>query len=168
MFLAQDARNKEITSQVESIQQELASLSMVEMTKTNLKVNIEQLNEFYVLKKQLKNDCAIQNVSLILFKVEFENEVMKEKREQLTAILVQLMDQKKERQEELTSRLKEMENSKSEEHDNYWLIQYQKLLDNKPKVLERLKYWKNFQIYFIVFMAYYWSSYSLNVIYFRA
>ena len=141
MFLAQDARNKEITSQVESIQQELASLSMVEMTKTNLKVNIEWLNKFYVLKfkKQLKNDCAIQNVSLILFKVEFENEVMKEKREQLTAILVQLMDQKKERQEELTSRLKEMENSKSEEHDNYWLIQYQKLLDNKPKVLKDLK-----------------------------
>ena len=50
MFLAQDARNKEITSQVESIQQELASLSMVEMTKTNLKVNIEWLNEFYVFK----------------------------------------------------------------------------------------------------------------------
>ena len=93
---------------------------------------------------------------------------MKEKREQLTAILVQLMDQKKERQEELTSRLKEMENSKSEEHDNYWLIQYQKLLDNKPKVLKRLEYRKNFQIYFIAFMAYYWSSYSLNVIYFRA
>ena len=95
---------------------------------------------------------------------------MKEKREQLTAILVQLMDQKKERQEELTSRLKEMENSKSEEHDNYWLIQYQKLLDNKPKVLKRLEYRKNFQIYsrLIVFMAYYWSSYSLNVIYFRA
>ena len=54
MFLAQDARNKEITSQVESIQQELASLSMVEMTKTNLKVNIEWLNEFYVLKSSLK------------------------------------------------------------------------------------------------------------------
>ena len=50
MLLAQDARNKEITSQVESIQQELASLSMVEMTKTNLKVNIEWLNKFYVLK----------------------------------------------------------------------------------------------------------------------
>ena len=72
---------------------------------------------------------------------------MKEKREQLTAILVQLMDQKKERQEELTARVKEMEESKSEEHDNYWLIQYQKLLDNKPKVLKRLEYRKNFQIY---------------------
>ena len=61
---------------------------------------------------------------------------MKEKREQLTSILVQLMDKKKERQEELTSRLKEMEEHKSEEHNNYWLIQYQKLLDNKPKVIQ--------------------------------
>ena len=61
---------------------------------------------------------------------------MAEKRVALTAILVKLMDQKKERQEELTSRLKEMEEHKGEEHDNYWLIQYQKLLDSKPKVIK--------------------------------
>ena len=59
---------------------------------------------------------------------------MKEKREQLTAILVQLMDQKKARQDELTSRISEIEENRNEEQDNYWLIQYQKLLDNKPKV----------------------------------
>ena len=89
-----------------------------------------------------------------MFQVEFENEVMKEKREQLTAILVQLMDQKKERQEELTSRLKEMENSKSEEHDNYWLIQYQKLLDNKPKVLKDLKITRKIIFVFYKIFAY--------------
>jgi len=104
MFLAQDVRSKEIATQVESIQAELTSLTMVEMTKTNLKV-------------------------------EFENQVMKEKREQLTAILIQLMDQKKARQEELTTRLSEMEENRTEEQDNYWLIQYQKLLDSKPKGL---------------------------------
>ena len=75
-------------------------------------------------------------LTVIKFQVEFENSAMKEKREQLTSILVQLMDKKKERQEELTSRLKEMEEHKSEEHNNYWLIQYQKLLDNKPKVIQ--------------------------------
>ena len=47
--------------------------------------------------------------------VEFENQVMKEKREQLTAILIQLMDQKKARQEELTTRLSEMEENRTEE-----------------------------------------------------
>ena len=64
---------------------------------------------------------------------------MKEKREQLTAILIQLMDQKKARQDELTSRLSEMEENRTEEQDNYWLIQYQKLLDNKPKVKPRIQ-----------------------------
>ena len=64
---------------------------------------------------------------------------MKEKREQLTAILIQLMDQKKARQEELTTRLSEMEENRTEEQDNYWLIQYQKLLDSKPKVRRNYK-----------------------------
>ena len=140
MFLAQDARNKEISAQVESIQQELASLSMVEMTKTNMKVIKLDLLILFAIVYFLNFDSEYYHKSNILtvikFQVEFENSAMKEKREQLTSILVQLMDKKKERQEELTSRLKEMEEHKSEEHNNYWLIQYQKLLDNKPKVIQ--------------------------------
>ena len=38
LFTKQDTRHKEITSQVEQIQSELASLTMVEMTKKDLKV----------------------------------------------------------------------------------------------------------------------------------
>ena len=59
---------------------------------------------------------------------------MKEKRETLTQMLLALMEQKDARQNELKSRLNELEKHKSEETDNYWLIQYQKLLDSKPKV----------------------------------
>lgn len=59
---------------------------------------------------------------------------MDEKRETLTKMLMQLMDQKNERSQELQNRLKEMEDTRNEEQDNYWLIQYQKLLDSKPKV----------------------------------
>lgn len=59
---------------------------------------------------------------------------MKEKRETLTQMLIALMEQKEERQTELHSRLNELEKHKSEETENYWLIQYQKLLDSKPKV----------------------------------
>lgn len=103
-FMRQDARHKEICSQVEQIQSELASLTMVEMTKKDLKV-------------------------------EFENDVMREKRETLTKMLVTLMEQKEERKTELTTRLNELEKHKSQETDNYWLIQYQKLLDSKPKVI---------------------------------
>ena len=63
---------------------------------------------------------------------------MKEKRETLTQMLVALMDQKDARQTELKARLDELEKHKSEETDNYWLIQYQKLLDSKPKVMSLL------------------------------
>ena len=62
---------------------------------------------------------------------------MKEKRETLTQMLLALMEQKDARQNELKSRLNELEKHKSEETDNYWLIQYQKLLDSKPKVSVR-------------------------------
>ena len=77
------------------------------------------------------------------------------------------MDQKKERQDELTSRLKEMEESRTDENDNYWLIQYQKMLDNKPKVIRNISsIWNadntymftldqfNFIIYFFDFLEF--------------
>ena len=66
--------------------------------------------------------------------MEFEKDVMREKRETLTGMLMALMDQKEARQAELNDRLTELEKHKSQETDNYWLIQYQKLLDSKPKV----------------------------------
>jgi len=104
LYMRQDTRHKEICSQVEQIQSELASLTMVEMTKKDLKV-------------------------------EFERDVMREKRETLTGMLMALMEQKEARQAELNDRLTELEKHKSQETDNYWLIQYQKLLDSKPKGL---------------------------------
>ena len=70
--------------------------------------------------------------------MEFEKDLMKEKRETLTQMLVALMDQKEARQSELKDRLNELEKHKSEETENYWLIQYQKLLDSKPKVIMSL------------------------------
>ncbi|TRY63249.1 hypothetical protein TCAL_05773 [Tigriopus californicus] len=102
LFLKQDSRHKEISSQVEQIQKELASLTMVEMTKKDLKM-------------------------------EFERDVMEEKRQTLSKMLMQLMDQKADRAKELQDRLKELDNTRSEDMENYWLIQYQKLLDSKPK-----------------------------------
>ena len=60
---------------------------------------------------------------------------MAEKRETLTKLLVTLMDAKAERAQELQSRMTEMEESRGAEQDNYWLIQFQKLMDAKPKVI---------------------------------
>ena len=40
LLMKQDARHKEISQQVEQIQNELANLTMIEMTKKDLKVNV--------------------------------------------------------------------------------------------------------------------------------
>ena len=89
--------------------------------------------------------------------VEFETEMMKDKRDKLTQLLMDLMERQKQRAEDLqvhfisfhnTSCISlisfplsqrmmgEMETTRVEEQENYWLIQYQKLLDSKPKGLE--------------------------------
>merc|ERR1719244_867856 len=68
-------------------------------------------------------------------KVEFEMELMTEKRETLTKLLLDLMERKQQRADDLQRMMKEMETGKEEEQEYYWLIQYQKLLDSKPKGL---------------------------------
>jgi len=69
-------------------------------------------------------------------KVEFETEMMKDKRDKLTQLLMDLMERQKQRAEDLQRMMGEMETTRVEEQENYWLIQYQKLLDSKPKGLE--------------------------------
>merc|ERR1719460_398385 len=69
-------------------------------------------------------------------KVEFETEMMADKRDKLTQLLMDLMERQKQRAEDLQRMMGEMETTRVEEQENYWLIQYQKLLDSKPKGLE--------------------------------
>lgn len=69
-------------------------------------------------------------------KVEFELSLMEEKRDQLTRLLLDLMERQKQRAEDLQRIMGEMEEGRQTEQENYWLIQYQKLLDNKPKGLD--------------------------------
>lgn len=63
-------------------------------------------------------------------------ELMSEKRETLTKLLLDLMQRKQQRADDLQRMMQEMEEGKEKEQENYWLIQYQKLLDSKPKGLE--------------------------------
>jgi E3 ubiquitin-protein ligase LRSAM1 len=63
-------------------------------------------------------------------------ELMGDKRETLTKLLLDLMEKKQQRADDLQKMMKDLETGKEEEQENYWLIQYQKLLDSKPKGLE--------------------------------
>ncbi|XP_051513454.1 E3 ubiquitin-protein ligase LRSAM1-like isoform X2 [Myxocyprinus asiaticus] len=59
-------------------------------------------------------------------------EVLAEQRTALTDLLQQLLKQKDQREEELRLVLMEMEQKSESNQQNYWMIQYQRLLDAKP------------------------------------
>ncbi|XP_023336476.1 E3 ubiquitin-protein ligase LRSAM1 isoform X2 [Eurytemora carolleeae] len=108
LLLNQDQRVQEISGQMDLIQKELATLTMVEMKKRDLKV-------------------------------EFELEVLKDKRETLTQLLLDLIQKKKERADDLQDLLGEIEAGKLETQENYWLIQYQKLMESKPAGVQTME-----------------------------
>lgn len=51
-------------------------------------------------------------------------------------MLQQLMDEKRKRHEELKLRIKEMEMAIESQQMDYWLVQLQNLLQNKPQILK--------------------------------
>ncbi|KAK7095159.1 E3 ubiquitin-protein ligase LRSAM1-like [Littorina saxatilis] len=68
-------------------------------------------------------------------KVESEINVLAEKRIALTGMLAQLLDEQQHREKELQNRLREMEQQREDGQTDYWLVQYQRLLDMKPQAL---------------------------------
>lgn len=57
---------------------------------------------------------------------------MGDKRVNLTYVLMDLLDQQKQRKQELIKTLHQIEAQKETEQQDFWLLQYQKLLDSKP------------------------------------
>ncbi|XP_035683915.1 E3 ubiquitin-protein ligase LRSAM1-like [Branchiostoma floridae] len=102
--LEKDMKHSRITGQIALIEQQLVQLTLVEMEKKALRMDMEQ-------------------------------EVLCQKRTALTALLVQLLEEKQTREQELKKRLVEMERHRQEEQEDYWLILYQRLLDRKPQQL---------------------------------
>uniref|UniRef100_A0A8C3D5D4 Leucine rich repeat and sterile alpha motif containing 1 n=1 Tax=Corvus moneduloides TaxID=1196302 RepID=A0A8C3D5D4_CORMO len=63
-------------------------------------------------------------------------EAVMEQRRALSCLLQQLLKEKKQREEELQQILLEMEAKSETKQENYWLIQYQRLLNQKPLSLK--------------------------------
>ncbi len=51
-----------------------------------------------IMCNDLNNEVITMNQSILTFQVEFEKDIMRDKRETLTSLLLNLMEQKKERQ----------------------------------------------------------------------
>ncbi|XP_041098608.1 E3 ubiquitin-protein ligase LRSAM1 isoform X2 [Polyodon spathula] len=63
-------------------------------------------------------------------------EVLSDQRSALSDLLQQLLKQKDQRETELRDILVEMQQKSEASQENYWLIQYQRLLDSKPLALQ--------------------------------
>ncbi|XP_041368128.1 E3 ubiquitin-protein ligase LRSAM1-like isoform X2 [Gigantopelta aegis] len=87
-----------------------------------------------LIQQQLQQLTLIE-IEKKALRMESEINVTAEKRVMLTALLCQLLDERDKRQDELKKRLGEMEERREDGQTDYWLVQYQRLMDKKPQVL---------------------------------
>ncbi|XP_052223149.1 E3 ubiquitin-protein ligase LRSAM1-like isoform X2 [Dreissena polymorpha] len=102
--LQKDVKNQRIRGQIALIQDELASLTVVEIEKRGCRME-EEMNR------------------------------LAEKRNALIELLAQLMEEQDRRQIELRHRMDEMEQQRENGQADYWLVQFQRLMDQKPNSL---------------------------------
>ncbi|XP_022107745.1 E3 ubiquitin-protein ligase LRSAM1-like [Acanthaster planci] len=90
--------------------------------------------EIYMLQQQLA-EVTMAELEKRSVKAESANITLEQKREELAALLKQLMIEREDREEELKKRLLEMEQRREDDVQDYWLIQFQRLMDRKPQAL---------------------------------
>ncbi|XP_077968925.1 E3 ubiquitin-protein ligase LRSAM1-like isoform X2 [Styela clava] len=83
---------------------------------------------------------ALLNLTLVemkrnTYKLDNEQEVLRSKRQELTDILMVLLKEKDKREEIMKERLIEMEGQRESDQMDFWLVQYQRLMDSKPEKL---------------------------------
>nr|CDS26727.1 E3 ubiquitin protein ligase LRSAM1 [Hymenolepis microstoma] len=115
---------------------------------------IEQMKAFECLQKEhdARRRQIVVDIRLIeaelcrLTQAELERKVTQgaasvidflERRKGLVRLLAELRKQKELRESELHRRLMEMEEQKTRDQEDYWLVQYQRLIDRKPAILNK-------------------------------
>ncbi|XP_072015688.1 E3 ubiquitin-protein ligase LRSAM1-like isoform X2 [Amphiura filiformis] len=91
-------------------------------------------DEIFMVQQQLA-ELTMMEIQKKSLKAENENIALEQKRSDLAGLLKQLMFERDDREQELKKRLEEMEKKRVEDEQDYWLIQYQRLLDRKPESL---------------------------------
>ncbi|KAI0213679.1 hypothetical protein LSAT2_001275 [Lamellibrachia satsuma] len=66
---------------------------------------------------------------------EIQMTILENNRKKLASMLMQLLKEREKREAELKQRLIEMEQAKLDSQTDYWLVQYQRLMDSKPQAL---------------------------------
>ncbi|XP_055933582.1 E3 ubiquitin-protein ligase LRSAM1-like isoform X2 [Argiope bruennichi] len=92
----------------------------------------EIAHQIHLIEKELSN-LTVAEIKKKDLKIDSEMNVLADHRIALASLLSDLMAAKEQRELELKERLQQMELKRAQEIEDFWLIQYQKLLDRKPK-----------------------------------
>ncbi|XP_054716280.1 E3 ubiquitin-protein ligase LRSAM1-like [Uloborus diversus] len=90
------------------------------------------IHQIHLIEKELSGltHAEIKKRNL---KIDSEVNSLAEHRTALAYLLTELLSAKEQREKQLRDRLQQMELKRADEMKDFWLIQYQKLLDSKPK-----------------------------------
>ncbi|KAH0615482.1 hypothetical protein JD844_004780 [Phrynosoma platyrhinos] len=144
-MLTETYKNKLLQIAYESRRQDLVNQTYSSIAKMDQKFQQilawQQLDQNKAVSQILQEIKLIERELLQLTQLELKRqqldtealqEVIAEQRRALSYLLQQLLKEKKQREEELLEILKELESKSETKQENYWLIQYQRLLDQKP------------------------------------
>ncbi|KAM8995791.1 E3 ubiquitin-protein ligase LRSAM1 isoform 3-T3 [Ara ararauna] len=146
-MLAESYKNKLIQMTNESRRQDLvnqACSSLAEMDQKFQQILAWQQLDQNKAVSQILQQIEMQKAAFEALQVkkdlmhrQIRNQgVITEQRQALGYLLQQLLKEKKQREEELQQILLEMEAKSETQQENYWLIQYQRLLNQKPLSLK--------------------------------
>ncbi|XP_015734120.1 E3 ubiquitin-protein ligase LRSAM1 isoform X2 [Coturnix japonica] len=146
-MLAESYKNKLIQMNNESRRQDLVSQacsSLAEMDEKFQQILAWQQMDQNKAVSQILQQSEMQKAAFEALQVkkdlmhrQIRNQGMiMEQRQALGYLLQQLLKEKKQREEELQQILLEMEAKSETKQENYWLIQYQRLLNQKPLSLK--------------------------------
>ncbi|KAM9521781.1 E3 ubiquitin-protein ligase LRSAM1 isoform 2-T2 [Guaruba guarouba] len=126
-------QNKAVSQILQQIEMQKAAFEALQVKKDLMHRQIR--NQIKLIETEL-----LQLTQLELKRQELDTEtlqgVITEQRQALGYLLQQLLKEKKQREEELQQILLEMEAKSETQQENYWLIQYQRLLNQKPLSLK--------------------------------
>ncbi|XP_030142761.4 E3 ubiquitin-protein ligase LRSAM1 isoform X3 [Taeniopygia guttata] len=146
-MLAETYKNKLLQTTSESRREDLVSQacsSLAEMDQKFQQILAWQQLDQNKAVSQILQQIEMQKTAFEALQVKKDlmhrqirnQEAVTEQRRALGCLLQQLLKEKKQREEELQQILLEMEAKSETKQENYWLIQYQRLLNQKPLSLK--------------------------------
>ncbi|XP_076091080.1 E3 ubiquitin-protein ligase LRSAM1-like [Mytilus galloprovincialis] len=130
--------NKEIGHTIVTdlyIQQEKAQRDAFEVLQLQKDARIQRITEQITMIEEELYNLTLVELEKRQMKATLEASLLEEKRHSLINMLEQLMEEQENRRMELKKRLIEMEQQKDDDETDYWLVQYQRLLDSKPQAV---------------------------------